>query len=115
MAKAKPQPKAKSGPKPDAAVEPVAELLQASGAYGQAQPVSELPFERAFEQLAELVAELEQGDLPLEESLARFERGQALAARCSELLESAELKLKQLSQEQGGGFIETDFEPESDE
>lgn len=79
-----------------------------------ADPVEELSFEQAFEQLAEVVAKLEGGDLPLEDSLALFERGQALAARCSELLEQAELKLRQLSADQDGEVVETDLEPESD-
>ncbi len=57
----------------------------------------ELTFEQAFAQLEETVQRLEQGGLPLEESLALFERGQALAARCHTQLDEAELKIKQLS------------------
>ena len=52
---------------------------------------------------------LEAGELPLEEALTLFERGQALAARCGQLLDQAELKVKQLTAE--GGALE-DFEPE---
>jgi exodeoxyribonuclease VII small subunit len=74
----------------------------------------ELRFEEAFEELTALVAKLEEGDLPLEESLALFERGQALAARCSELLETAELQLRKLVPDEGGGYSETDLEVESD-
>jgi exodeoxyribonuclease VII small subunit len=48
----------------------------------------------------------------LEESLALFERGQALSARCSELLEQAELKLRQLVPNDSEGYVETDFEVE---
>jgi len=55
-----------------------------------------MPFEEAFEELAALVGKLEAGDLELEESLALFERGQALSERCSLLLEEAELTLRQL-------------------
>ena len=39
---------------------------------------------------------LEQGDLSLEESIALFERGQALAARCNVQLDTSELKVRQL-------------------
>ena len=60
-------------------------------------PVEELGFEQAYEELATLVEQLEGGDLDLENSLELFERGQALAARCNELLEQAELKLRELS------------------
>ncbi|MBL8045225.1 MAG: exodeoxyribonuclease VII small subunit [Anaerolineales bacterium] len=58
--------------------------------------IDELTFEAAFAELESLVEQLEAGQLPLEESLALFERGQALAARCGQLLENAELKVKQL-------------------
>ena len=43
--------------------------------------------------------QLEAGDLPLERSLALFERGQALAGRCAELLDTAELRVKTLTGE----------------
>jgi len=76
--------------------------------------VEQMRFEEAFEELAALVGQLESGDLPLEESLALFERGQALAARCSQLLEQAELKLRQLVPDQSGGYSETDFEVEAE-
>lgn len=55
-------------------------------------------FEQAFEELGEVVARLEAGDLPLEEALALFERGQDLAARCAEMLDKAELRLKTLAE-----------------
>ena len=69
-------------------------------------PVEKLTYEQAFEEMAKLVAALESGDLPLEESLALFERGQALAQRCMALLDQAELKVQQLTEE---GEVE-DFE-----
>ena len=74
----------------------------------------EMNFEQAFKELQELVGALEAGDLPLEESLRLFERGQGLAGRCNELLEQAELRLKQLVQDDAGNDRETDFEPESE-
>jgi exodeoxyribonuclease VII small subunit len=58
--------------------------------------IAELTFEAAFAELEAIVEQLEAGQLPLEESLTLFERGQALAARCGHLLENAELKVKQL-------------------
>ena len=60
------------------------------------KPPDEMRFEEAFEELATLVGKLESGDLELEESLGLFERGQALADRCSQLLEEAELSLRQM-------------------
>lgn len=61
-------------------------------------PVSkDLSFEQAFAQLEEIVARLESAELPLDDSIALFERGQALAAQCARLLDAAELKVKQLT------------------
>ncbi|TAK13375.1 MAG: exodeoxyribonuclease VII small subunit [Anaerolineae bacterium] len=72
----------------------------------KAKPVEDLSYEEAFADLEAVVAALESADHPLEESLALFERGQALARRCAELLEKAELKVEQLT---GDGEL-SDFE-----
>lgn len=56
----------------------------------------ELTFEEAFEELQETVRRLEEGNLPLEEALALYERGQQLAALCGTRLEEAELKIDEL-------------------
>ena len=69
--------------------------------------IEDLTFEQAFAELEETVRKLEAGGLALEESLALFERGQALAAHCSAQLDQAELKLRQLTPE---GIVP--FEPE---
>jgi exodeoxyribonuclease VII small subunit len=66
-----------------------------------------LTFEQAFAELEETARKLEAGGLTLEESLALFERGQELAARCNVQLDEAELKVRQLSPE---GVVP--FEPE---
>jgi exodeoxyribonuclease VII small subunit len=60
------------------------------------QPVAALTFEQAFAELEESVRALERGDLPLEESLALYERGQELSAYCAKLLDEAELKVQQV-------------------
>ncbi len=59
--------------------------------------IQNMNFETAFTALQENVAKLEGQDLPLDQSLALFERGQELAKRCAELLEKAELKVRELS------------------
>ena len=53
-------------------------------------------FEQALDELEQIVGKLERGELKLEESLALFERGVALARQCRQSLETAELKVKQL-------------------
>jgi exodeoxyribonuclease VII small subunit len=61
------------------------------------QDILNMDFETAFAALQENVAQLENEDLPLEQALANFARGQALAKRCAALLEEAELKVRQLA------------------
>ena len=60
------------------------------------QPITDLTFEQAFAELEESVRTLERGDLPLEESLALYERGQELSVYCTKLLDEAELKVQQV-------------------
>jgi exodeoxyribonuclease VII small subunit len=57
----------------------------------------ELNYEEAVSELEAVIGALETAQTSLEESLALYERGQALAARCAALLEQAELRLKTLS------------------
>ena len=60
----------------------------------QAVPdVAALSFEQARDELVRVVAELEQGAPTLEHSLALWERGEALAARCDEWLLGAKRRL----------------------
>jgi exodeoxyribonuclease VII small subunit len=66
--------------------------------------VETLSFEEAFAEMEAVVRQLEDGELPLDESLALFERGQALSARCRQLLEAADLKVQQLLPKAGGGY-----------
>ncbi len=54
-----------------------------------------LTFEQAFAQLEDIVAQLESGALSLEDSVRLYERGQALARHCAELLDAAELRIEQ--------------------
>jgi exodeoxyribonuclease VII small subunit len=56
-----------------------------------------LSFEKAFEELEMIVAKLESGELTLEESVTLFERGRKLSAHCQSLLDKAELRVNQLT------------------
>ena len=71
--------------------------------------VEELSYEEALAELEGIVELLEGEQSQLEDAIKLFERGQALAARCSELLEAAELKVKQVV-----GDDVVDFEGESE-
>jgi exodeoxyribonuclease VII small subunit len=70
----------------------------------------DLSYEDAFDELEALVEQLESGELQLEEALSVFERGQALAARCSDLLEKAQLRLTELAPSEDGNLSPVDFE-----
>jgi exodeoxyribonuclease VII small subunit len=57
------------------------------------QDVSDLSYEQARDELIAVVGQLEQGSATLEESLALWERGEALAKRCEEWLIGAKERL----------------------
>lgn len=56
--------------------------------------VAELSYEQARDELVRVVTDLEQGNATLEQSLALWERGEALAARCEEWLLGAKERLE---------------------
>ena len=57
------------------------------------EPAPPVPYEQARDQLAEVVRRLESGGLTLEDSLELWERGERLAAICSDWLEGARARL----------------------
>ncbi len=67
-------------------------------------------FEASLAELEAIVARLEQGELPLEESLRQFERGVALTRLCQEALTRAEKKVRVLAKGPEGELREQDFE-----
>ena len=64
--------------------------------------VKKMPFERAIEELESIVKRLEEGKVPLEESVAIYERGEALKMRCEELLRQAEARVEKITLNTGG-------------
>ncbi len=58
--------------------------------------VKEMNFETALKQLEEIVDKLERGDVPLDKSIAIYERGEALRNRCDALLKTAEAKIEKI-------------------
>ena len=59
--------------------------------------VTTMPFERAIDELESIVKRLEEGKVPLEESVAIYERGEALKKRCEELLRQAEARVEKIT------------------
>jgi exodeoxyribonuclease VII small subunit len=67
--------------------------------------VQGMSFEAALKDLESIVARLEQGEVDLEDSLALYERGQALKAHCEAKLKSAESRLEKIVQGAQGPAI----------
>lgn len=59
--------------------------------------VTAMPFEKALGELETIVQRLERGDVPLEESIAIYERGEALKKRCDALLKDAEARVQKIT------------------
>jgi len=64
--------------------------------------ISQMPFERAIEELESIVKRLEEGKVPLEESVAIYERGEALKQRCEDLLRQAEARGEKITLDASG-------------
>jgi exodeoxyribonuclease VII small subunit len=73
------------------------------------QPVES--FETCLDELEKVVKELEAGDLPLERSLALFERGMSLSDACRKQLETAETRVEMLIRKEGK-LVAEPFRPE---
>ena len=72
-------------------------------------------FEQGRVELESIVARLEQGDLPLEESLRQFERGVGLTRACQSALKSAEQRVEILARPDSGGTTTVEFESDDGE
>ena len=70
--------------------------------------VKKLTFERAMEELESIVKRLEEGKVPLEESIAIYERGEALKQRCEELLRQAEARVDKITTDANGQVTGTE-------
>jgi len=64
--------------------------------------VDQLSFERAIEELETIVKRLEEGKVPLEESVAIYERGETLKRRCEHLLRQAEARVEKIALDASG-------------
>lgn len=62
--------------------------------------ISTLNFEDSIKQLKEIVERIEQGQIPLQDSLEQYEKGMALINRCRGILQKAEKRIEKISKEQ---------------
>lgn len=65
-------------------------------AEAKPQDIATLSFEDGLRELEHIVRQLEQGDVPLEDSIRIYERGAALKAHCEKKLKEAELKVEKI-------------------
>ena len=59
--------------------------------------VVQMPFEAALAELETIVDKLEKGSVSLEDSIKLYERGEALKARCDDLLRNAEIRIEKIT------------------
>ncbi len=64
----------------------------------QKNDLGKLGFEEAIKELSGIVGKIEQGQIPLQDSLQQYERGMALINRCRVILEKAEERIEKISQ-----------------
>lgn len=70
--------------------------------------IAQMSFEQAMEQLEGIVENLERGDVPLEQSIRIYERGEALKKHCDTLLKSAEDKVEKIRIGRDGQAVGTE-------
>jgi exodeoxyribonuclease VII small subunit len=66
----------------------------------QKDEVSKLTFEQAIQQLKGIVDRIEQGEIPLQDSLEQYEKGMALIKHCRDILQKAEKRIEKISKEE---------------
>lgn len=83
-----------------------------AGTGSKGPDVKTLSFEQALEELESIVTSLEAGNVPLEQSIAIYERGEALKARCETLLRAAEARVETITTDTDGRAVDAlPFDP----
>ena len=72
----------------------------------------EMNFEEAMQELETITRELEKGDLSLDESVKKFEKGMEVSKKCNEILENAEKRITILLKQENEQYKEDNFVPE---
>ncbi len=62
--------------------------------------IGKLSFEEAIKQLTNIVGKIEQGEIPLQDSLQQYEKGMALIKHCRGILQKAEKRIEKISKEE---------------
>ena len=72
------------------------------------EDIKAMSFEQALEALERIVDDLERGDVPLDQSIRIYERGEALKAHCDRLLKAAEDKVEKIRLTRDGKPVATE-------
>jgi exodeoxyribonuclease VII small subunit len=67
---------------------------------GKNDDIEKMTFEQAIQQLKGIVDRIEQGEIPLQDSLEQYEKGMALIKHCRDILQKAEQRIERISKEE---------------
>jgi exodeoxyribonuclease VII small subunit len=70
--------------------------------------IGKMAFEQAIKELTDTVGKIEQGQIPLQDSLEQYERGMALIKHCRTILKKAEQRIEKISEPEGKSQKTTD-------
>jgi exodeoxyribonuclease VII small subunit len=76
----------------------------------QRNDTGKLSFEEAIRELTNIVGKIEQGEIPLQDSLEQYEKGMALIKHCRTILQKAEERIDKISEPQAQPREDTDSE-----
>jgi exodeoxyribonuclease VII small subunit len=62
--------------------------------------IGKMTFEEAIKELTDIVGKIEQGQIPLQDSLEQYEKGMALIKHCRGILQKAEKRIEKISKEE---------------
>jgi len=65
--------------------------------------IGKMSFEEAIKELTGIVGKIEQGEIPLQDSLHQYERGMAMIKHCRDILQKAEKRIEKISKEEKSG------------
>jgi exodeoxyribonuclease VII small subunit len=74
----------------------LARMDEGNTATPPAQDIGQMSFEQALAALEQIVQVLERGDVPLDQSISLYERGEALRAACQQRLDAAQARIERI-------------------
>lgn len=77
-------------------------MNEQNGSDTASADIAAMSFEQALVALEEIVTQLERGDVPLDQSIDLYERGEKLRAACQERLDSAQARIEKIVQASDG-------------